>query len=33
MNKMTLTQIWNVETKLVETYKDSLPEGDLSRNK
>jgi len=21
MNKMTLTQIWNVETKLLETYK------------
>lgn len=33
MNKMTLAQIWNVQTKLIETYKDTLPEADLSRNK
>lgn len=32
MNKMTLAQVWNVQTKLIETYKDSMPESDLSRN-
>lgn len=33
MNKMTLAQIWNVQTKLLDTYKETLPESDLSRNK
>lgn len=33
MNKMTLTQIWNVETKMVDTYKETFEESELSRNK
>lgn len=32
MNKMTLTQFWNVQTKLIDTYKQSLSEADVSRN-
>ena len=32
MNKMFLTQIWNVETKMVELHKETLQESDLSRN-
>ena len=33
MNKMTLTQIWNVETKMVDTYKEEYNEAELSKNK
>lgn len=32
MNKMTLAQIWNKETKLVDTYKEKLESSDLSNN-
>lgn len=33
MNKMTLTEIWNAETKIVDTYKEKLDENDLSLQK
>ena len=33
MNKMTLDQIWNKQTKQVDLYKEKLEEGDLSNNK
>lgn len=33
MNKMTLDQIWNKETKQVDLYKEKLEESDLSTNK
>ena len=33
MNKMTLTQIWNVETKMIDTYKEEYTDTDLSNNK
>lgn len=32
MNKMTLAQIWNKETKAVDLYKEKLDESDLSKN-
>ena len=32
MNKMTLAQIWNQETKAVDLYKEKLDESDLSKN-
>jgi P-type Ca2+ transporter type 2B len=33
MNKMTLSQIWNRESKQVDLYKEKLEESDLSTNK
>ena len=33
MNKMTLAQIWNVETKMIDTYKEEYTDTDLSNNK
>ena len=32
MNKMTLSQIWNANTKVVDVYKTQLTEQDLSSN-
>lgn len=32
MNKMTLSQIWNANTKVVEVHKQQLTEHDLSLN-
>ena len=33
MNKMTLDQIWNKQTKQVDLYKEKLEESELSNNK
>lgn len=32
MNKMTLAQIWNKDSKAVDLYKEKLEESDLSKN-
>ena len=33
MNKMTLSQVWNVETKIIDIYKETYEEAELSTNK